>query len=142
MEGGIRLCAVPIKSDPASWKDPRHRRGLRGEEEAKQYLLANGWTVTDHRFRMGRLEIDLVARKGSLVAFIEVKTRRGTAFGSPFEAVGWGKKREIVRVSRAWMDRHGQPGDVYRFDVIGLTIDETGRTEIGHVEDAFRPGWR
>lgn len=91
---------------------------------------------------MGRLEIDLVARKGSLVAFIEVKTRRGAAFGTPFEAVGWAKKREIVRVSRAWMDRHGQPGDVYRFDVIGLTIDEAGRTEIGHVEDAFRPGWR
>jgi putative endonuclease len=91
---------------------------------------------------MGRLEIDLVARKGSLVAFIEVKTRRGTAFGSPLEAVGWSKKREIVRVARAWMDRFGRVGDVYRFDVIGLTVDQTGHTVIEHVEDAFRPGWR
>lgn len=133
---------MPLRSDPAGWKDPRHRRGLRGEEEAKSYLVANGWAVTDHRFRMGRLEIDIIARKGALVAFVEVKTRRGTAFGSPFEAVHWRKKQEIVRVARAWMDRHGRPSDVYRFDVIGVTIDQTGRTEIEHLEDAFRPGWR
>lgn len=133
---------MPLKSDPAGWKDPRHKRGLRGEEEAKQYLRAAGWTVTDHRFRMGRLEIDLVVRKGSLVAFIEVKTRRGTAFGTPLEAVGWVKKREIVRVARAWMDRFGQTADVYRFDVIGVTIDQANRVVLEHIEDAFRPGWR
>ncbi len=133
---------MPIKSDPDSWTDPRHRRGLAGEREAMEYLRARGWEVLDHRFRMGRLEIDLVVRRGCLVAFIEVKTRSGAGFGSPAEAVTWSKRREIVRVARAWMDRHGRTGDVYRFDVIGILGAETRAARVQHIEDAFRPGWR
>jgi putative endonuclease len=91
---------------------------------------------------MGRLEIDLIARRGALVAFIEVKTRRGTAFGAPSEAVTWSKQREIVRVARAWMDRHGRPGDIYRFDFIGIMDPPDGVVTLQHIEDAFRPGWR
>lgn len=98
--------------------------------------------MSDHRYRLGRLEVDVVARRGSVVAFVEVKTRRGAAFGGPFEAVGWRKQREMVRVARAWIDRHGRPGDVYRFDVIGVKLDRRGGIEVEHREDAFRPGWR
>ncbi len=91
---------------------------------------------------MGRLEVDLVARKGCLVSFVEVKTRCGSSFGSPLEAITWTKKREIVRVASAWTDRFGQPTDVYRFDVIGVTLIGGGRWRVQHVEDAFRAGWR
>jgi putative endonuclease len=129
---------MPLKSDPSSWTDPRHIRGLAGEELAKRYLQATGWTIVDHRFRMGRLEVDLVARKGSLVAFLEVKTRWSSAFGSPLLAVNWAKRREIVRVAKAWIDRHGRPDDAYRFDVIGVTVSSSGRPVLDHVEDAFR----
>ena len=87
---------MPIKSDPRDWTDPRHRRGLEGEEAAKRYLIALGWKVLAHRFRLGRCEIDIVARKGQLIAFVEVKTRWSRAFGSPFEAVTWAKQREIT----------------------------------------------
>jgi len=132
---------VPIKSDPRSWKDPRHRRGLAGERAAIRFLEARGWRILDHRFRMGRLEIDLVARRDLVVAFVEVKTRRGDGFGSPLEAVRWAKQREISRVASAWLDRHGRAGDLYRFDVIGVTVTPS-RTRIEHVADAFRPGWR
>ncbi|UCG85640.1 MAG: YraN family protein [Gemmatimonadota bacterium] len=132
---------MPVKSDPATWKDPRHRRGVAGEQVARQFLESQGWAVMSHRFRLGRIEVDLIARKGSLVSFIEVKTRRGTAFGSPLEAVTWHKKREIARVAQGWMDRYGRPGDVYRFDVIGVTISGPV-TSVQHVTDAFRPGWR
>lgn len=133
---------MPVKSNPDSWTDPRHLRGLAGETEAIRFLESQGWRILDHRFRMGRLEVDIVARKGSLVAFVEVKTRSGEGFGSPFEAVTWNKRREIVRVARAWMDRRGQPGDVYRFDVIGVDTRNSGVARIQHIEDAFRPGWR
>lgn len=133
---------MALKSNPDDWTDPRHRRGVRGEQEAASYLVSRGWEVLGHRFRMGRLEIDLVARRGRVVAFIEVKTRRGDGFGTPFEAVTWAKQREIVRVARAWMDRHGQPGDVYRFDVIGVKETPHGVATVHHLEDAFRPGWR
>jgi len=138
---GARLFAVPIKSDPSAWKDPRHRRGLAGERAAIRFLEARGWRILDHRFRMGRLEIDLVARRGPVVAFVEVKTRRGEGFGSPLEAVGWIKQREIQRVASAWVDRFGRALDVYRFDVIGVMATPC-RTRIEHVEDAFRPEWR
>ena len=133
---------MPLKSDPATWSDPRHKMGAAGEEAAKGYLRSRGWLILAHRFRLGRIEVDLIAQRGSVVAFVEVKTRRCSAFGSPLEAVTWAKKREIVRVARGWMDRFGRPDDVYRFDVVGITLSHRGGPEIEHVEDAFRPGWR
>ncbi len=133
---------VPIKSDPNDWKDPRHRLGVEGEEAAIAHLRERGWQVLDHRFRMGRLEIDLVARREGIVAFVEVKTRIGSGFGSPLEAVTWRKQREIGRVAQAWVDRRGVGGETYRFDVIGVTLSRGGRRVIQHVEDAFRLGWR
>ena len=126
-----------LKSDPQQWTDERQQRGLAGEQQAIRYLESRGWTIVAHRFRAVRAEIDVVARRGHLVAFVEVKVRRGEEFGSPFEAVTGAKRRELVRAARVWMDRFGCPGDVYRFDCIGL---QGGRLE--HLEDAFRPGWR
>ena len=126
-----------LRSDPAEWTDERHKRGLAGEQQAIQYLLSRGWHIVAHRFRVGHTEIDLIVRQGSLVAFIEVKARRGDAFGSPLEAVTGAKRRELVKAARVWVDRYGRPSDVYRFDCIALT---DGRLE--HLADAFRPGWR
>jgi len=126
-----------VRSDPTGWTDDRHKRGLAGEEQAIQYLLSRGWHILAHRFRVGHKEIDLVARQGNLVAFVEVKARRGTAFGSPLEAVTGAKRRELVKAARVWVDRHGRPADVYRFDCIALSDNK-----LEHLADAFRPGWR
>ncbi|MGH7529926.1 MAG: YraN family protein [Gemmatimonadales bacterium] len=126
-----------VRSDPASWTDPRHQRGLAAEEQAMRYLQSAGWHIVAHRFRVGHVELDLVARRGHLVAFVEVKARRGNAFGSPFEAITGAKRREIVKAARVWVDRYGTPSDVYRFDCIGFTDNK-----LEHLEDAFRPGWR
>ena len=126
-----------LRSDPEQWTDERHKRGLAGEEHAIHYLLSRGWSLVAHRFRAGRIEIDLIVRRGDLVAFVEVKTRRGDAFGSPFVAVTGAKRRELVKAARVWVDRYGRPSDVYRFDCIGLVDGK-----LDHLEDAFRPGWR
>jgi len=126
-----------LRSDPAEWTDERHKRGLAGEQQAIQYLLSRGWHIVAHRFRVGHTEIDLIVQQGSLVAFVEVKARRGDAFGSPLEAVTGAKRRELVKAARVWVDRYGRPSDVYRFDCIALT---DGKLE--HLADAFRPGWR
>ena len=126
-----------LRSDPADWSDERHRHGVAAEGQAFRYLQSRGWTVVAHRFRAGRAEIDLIARRGHLVAFIEVKARRGEGFGSPLEAVTGAKRREIVKAARAWVDRCGRPSDVYRFDCIALV-----ENKLEHLEDAFRPGWR
>ena len=126
-----------LRSDPKEWTDERQKRGLAGEEQAMRYLLSRGWSLVAHRFRAGRAEIDLIVRRGDLVAFVEVKTRRGDAFGSPLAAVTGPKRREVVKAARVWVDRFGRPSDIYRFDCIGL-VD--GRLD--HLEDAFQPGWR
>src|SRR3989442_14143260 len=94
-----------IHSDPSHWTDDRHKRGLAGEEQAIRYLQTRGWEVVAHRFRVGRIELDLVARRGHLVAFFEVKARRGSAFGSPFEAVTGGKRGGIVKAGPGWVGR-------------------------------------
>lgn len=133
---------MPVKSDPRQWTDPRHVTGLEGEELAIRYLERRGWDILDHRYRMGRLEIDIVARQGCTVAFVEVKTRWSRAFGDPLEAVTWTKKREIERVAKAWVDRCGTAADRYRFDVIGVSFRRGRRPRIEHVQDAFRAGWR
>ena len=126
-----------VRSDPAAWQDERHKRGLDGEQQAIRYLLSRGSQIVAHRFRVGHTEIDLIARRGDLVTFVEVKTRRGTVFGSPLEAVTGAKRRELVKAARVWVDRFGRPADIYRFDCIAIM---DGKLE--HVPDAFRPGWR
>jgi putative endonuclease len=130
-----------IKSDPRNWTDARHRRGVAGEQVAMRFLRLRGWKILGHRFRMGRIEVDVIARRDNLVSFVEVKTRRGQAFGSPLEAVRWQKQRDITKVARAWVDRFGDQSLSYRFDVIGVTETSTGPL-VHHVEDAFRAGWR
>jgi putative endonuclease len=89
---------------------------------------------------MGRWEVDLIIERSDVVAFVEVKTRRGVGFGSPLEAITWKKRREIARVARAWLDRHACSERRYRFDVVGVTLGRGPRVE--HVEDAFRGDWR
>ena len=124
----------------AEWTDARHRRGLLAELEAAAFLTSCGWSVEAHRFRLGRSDIDLIVRRGGLVAFVEVKERRGRGFGGPGEAVGWRKRLRIGRVAAAWLDRHGRSGDTYRFDLVAITREAGGggRGSIEHVEDAWR----
>jgi putative endonuclease len=112
--------------------------GDRGEELAARFLQAVGWEVVDRNFRMGRKEIDLVARRGEVVAFVEVKTRAGLGYGHPLEAITWKKRREIQQVAAAWIDRNGRPGDVYRFDAVAVQLPSGGPPLIEHVEDAWR----
>lgn len=112
--------------------------GDRGEELAARHLEAGGWIVLHRNFRMGHKEIDLVARRGEVVAFVEVKTRAGLGYGHPLEAITWKKRREIGRVAMAWIDRHGRPGDTYRFDAVAILVEAGREPAIEHVEDAWR----
>ena len=127
------------------WKDARQRRGLWGERVAMGYLVGRGWTIEAHRFRLGHQELDLVARRGELVAFVEVKTRTSVGWGAPAESVVWRKRRTIARVAEVWRARHGRPGDVFRFDVIEVRVGAgagcgAGRYRVRHLEDAWRGG--
>ena len=112
--------------------------GDRGEAIAARHLEAAGWTILDRNFRMGRKEIDLVARRGGVVAFVEVKTRGGLGYGHPLEAVTWKKRREIQQVAAAWIERRGGDEDTYRFDAVSVLLSAGGPPRVDHVEDAWR----
>src|SRR5215217_2849709 len=112
--------------------------GDRGERMAADFLERAGWTILARNFRLGHREVDLVARRGEVVAFVEVKTRAGLGYGHPLEAITALKRREIQRVAQIWVERHGREGDVYRYDAVAVLILAGGEPEIEHVEDAWR----
>jgi putative endonuclease len=114
----------------------RQEFGELGERIAERWLKRQGWRVVQRRFRNGHRDIDLVVERDGTVAFVEVKARRGLAFGDPVEAVNWSKQRELVRSASVWIDRHGKPAESYRFDVVGVLV-EGDRVQVRHVPNAF-----
>jgi putative endonuclease len=130
---GRKRGAVP----PDAWTDARHRRGLWGERVAMAYLVSCGWTIEAHRFRVGRRELDVVARKAGMVAIVEVKTRASHTCGEPAESVRWRKQRTLAQVAEVWRERHGRVGDAFRFDVIEVRLEGAG-CRLEHLEDAWR----
>ena len=122
----------------SEWRDPRHIRGLLGEQAALASLRSKGWSLEAHRFKVGRHDLDLVVRRGPLVAFVEVKTRAGNGFGAAVEAVGWRKRLILHQLAEVWRQRHGRPGDIYRFDLAAVRWDGQGRQEVEILEDAWR----
>lgn len=111
--------------------------GPRGEAMAAEHLEGAGWSIVDRNFRAGRKEIDLVARRGGVVAFIEVKARSGPRFGDPLEAITPCKQREVQEVASVWIQRHGRDGDVYRFDAVAVWIEPGAEPRVEHLEDAW-----
>jgi putative endonuclease len=110
--------------------------GRRGEEAAAQYLKSKGMKILECNLRTPVGEIDLVARHRHILAFIEVKTRRGTAFGSPGEAVGPRKQRQIVQTAKWYLNDTPHKGLQPRFDVIAITVHGDD-FQIEHIPGAF-----
>ena len=114
--------------------------GALGERIAERWLRRDGWQVVDRRWRSGHRDLDLVAIRDNVVAFVEVKTRRSSWSGEPVEAVNWRKQRELTRSAQTWIDRRGlmiAPAEaVYRFDVVGI-VATRDRVGVRHIASAF-----
>ena len=113
-----------------------HQRGTISEDIAADYLAHRGWLILARRYRVNRKEVDIIARRADVVAFIEVKARGGRGYGHPLEAVTWKKRREIEHVARAWIARFGAPQLIYRFDAIAITWNGNSHT-LEHIEHAW-----
>ena len=107
---------------------------------AHELLSRAGWRILERGYRLGRREIDLIARRGDLIAFVEVKTRSGVGWGTPESAVTRHKRREIEAVARDYLMRHARGWTEVRFDVVSI-VTGPGRRVVrcDHVEDAWRP---
>ncbi len=114
----------------------RQATGAAGEAAARAFLEGRGLTVLATRFRALRGEIDLVAREGATLVFVEVKTRRTATFGPPEAAVRVGKQRQIARVAEAFLTASGLRGAPCRFDVVAVDLT-AGPARVTWIRDAF-----
>lgn len=126
-----------LKSDPATWADVRHREGEAAEQLAAELLTRCGYEVIERRYQWHHHDIDIVARQGPVVVFVEVRYRHSPRFGMPAETVTARKRADLARAAASWLQRHGRPGDGARFDVIGVLGER-----VEWLQSAFRPGWR
>jgi putative endonuclease len=98
--------------------DDRRALGREGEERAARFLARRGYRIVERNVRLGGVEVDLVVRRGRLVAFVEVKTRRSAALGPPEEAVDAAKQARLVRAASAWLRQNPGAAGRIRFDVV------------------------
>jgi len=110
--------------------------GQWGEELAAGFLRRQGLKVLACNLRTPVGEIDIIARHGRTLVFVEVKTRRGTAFGTPAEAVGPRKQRQIIRAAQWYLADTRQEQAAARFDVVAI-LAGAGDPVIEHLIAAF-----
>ena len=115
----------------------RQAVGAYGERVAEQHLTANGLVVIARNWRCRDGEIDLILRDGDDVVFCEVKTRRGTLYGTPTEAVVGQKARRLRRLAARWLaETRVRPREV-RFDVVSVRPQPRGAAVVEHLRAAF-----
>ncbi len=121
----------------------RQRTGRLAEQLVASRLAAGGWEIVARNARTRYGELDIVARDGGTLVFVEVKgARAGAAFGPerPIESIDWRKQLRVRRLATAWMAerRHLPPYQRIRFDAVGVTLDRAGRiVDFDHIEAAF-----
>jgi putative endonuclease len=104
----------------------RRNLGKRGEEAARAFLEKNGYTVVTSNYRTRSGEIDLVALDGQVLVFVEVKTRSGQSYGSPWEAITPKKQKQISKVAAEYLIHNKVVDSEARFDVVAVTVGSSG----------------
>jgi putative endonuclease len=111
--------------------------GARGEQIAAVYLSDLGLQILDRNWRCREGELDIVAREAGALVFCEVKTRRGTGFGHPVEAVTFAKQRRLRTLAQRWLAAHDEHAPEVRFDVVGVLVRRDLPALVTHLQAAF-----
>jgi putative endonuclease len=104
------------------------------------YLVERGFAVVAKNLRLGKLELDVVARRAELIVVVEVRTRGAGAWTSAFGSIDLAKRRRIRRAGeRLWQRRYKNDASVerMRFDAASVSFDTEGRPTVEYVEAAF-----
>ncbi len=118
---------------------PDSALGRKGEDLAHRYLRSSGYRIIARNYKPGQdSEIDIVAREGDKLVFVEVKSRRSAEYGSPDRAIDPEKKRHIVRAARTFVTRSGDAWNNVRFDVVAIVFSHP--PAISHYRDVFFEG--
>lgn len=112
--------------------------GNKGEQAAATYLTQHGYRICARNFRVPVGEIDIIAERDDVLAFVEVKTRRGLRCGFPAQAVTYYKQQKIIQTARWYLrQRHLEDRCLCRFDVIEVYVHRGDKWEIRHIPGAF-----
>jgi putative endonuclease len=117
--------------------DDRQKLGRWGEQLAAQYLESHGYKVLDRNWRCRRGEIDLVAKEGDVLVFVEVKTRRGRDYGTPEEALTRYKVKRLLELGQRYMLERDLEDVEWRVDLVAVELDRQGKLlRFEHVPNA------
>jgi putative endonuclease len=108
-------------------------RGASAEDRAVAWLARAGYRIVERNYRCKLGELDIIARDGATLVFVEVRSRQTARFGSALEAVGWAKQRRVSRMAQHYVARRRPRFAEARFDVVAITGDD-----IVLVRDAWR----
>lgn len=122
--------------------DDRKALGKWGEGLAARYLEEQGYQIVARNWRTRQGELDLVAQAGEMLVFVEVKTRRGRAAGTPEEGVTQRKGRQLLELAQAYLLAHELEDVEWRIDVVAVELDGHGRLlRCEHIPNAVTDGW-
>lgn len=110
-------------------KAARQGLGRTGERLAAEALKRRGYCILEQNYRCRHGEIDLVAEEGQDLVFVEVKTRRGAAYGLPEEAVTARKRQKLREVASYYLDAHSCSERSWRIDVVAVQLSGGGKPE-------------
>ena len=112
--------------------------GRQGEQAAADFLQQQGYVICARNFRVPVGEIDIIVRKGDVLAFVEVKTRHGNRYGTPAQAVNFRKQKKIIQTAHWFLrQKHLEDKCFCRFDVIEVYALPEGKWRIHHLAGAF-----
>ncbi len=111
--------------------------GTTGENLAVALLRKKGYSILAENWRFGKYELDIVARIGDTMVFVEVKTRSTDSFGDPSQSVSRAKQKRTIEAANAYLEKNGIDLEA-RFDIISIVFSG-GKTNLDHMEDAFFP---
>ena len=111
--------------------------GRKGEDSAVLFLEQHGYRIVERNFRTRLGEIDIIARDGKTICFIEVKTRASVHLGTPFEAVTRSKQLKISQMALLYLKSKNLMRLPARFDVIAIINNDQGQSSVGIVKNAF-----
>jgi putative endonuclease len=111
--------------------------GIKGEQQAVEFLRQAGYEILETNWRWKRCEVDIIAQHDGILIFAEVKTRTSTAFGMPEESVSQAKQDKLAEAAEAYIEQINHRGEI-RFDIIAIVVSGT-KNELLHLKDAFFP---
>ena len=107
--------------------DSRRQLGAFGERVAKGHLERQGYKILETNFRCSVGEIDIVARDGDCLVFVEVRTRRGGEFGTPEESITLAKKAKLIEIAQYYIQEHQDSSSLWRIDIMAIEIGRGGK---------------